>query len=348
MITTKKVKFARAASALVCALAIFVYTGAPTLHAQGADTKLIPGGVPFGVKLYAEGVSVVGVKDVKSGESSTSPARDAGIREKDIILALDGKKVSAAAEVSDIVSQSNGNSIKITVKRGESQFDATLTPVLSDEDGKYRAGLLIRDGTAGIGTVTYVSPEDGSFAGLGHGICESGTTELAPLKRGAVVNVAISGITKGQAGAPGELQGYFSSGKIGTLFGNTECGVYGIFAEYPKGISDETVSVGNTEEIREGDAELWCTTDSSGVGKYAVKISDIDHSGRNIKNFVVTVTDPVLLEKTGGIVQGMSGSPILQNGKLVGAVTHVLVNDPTRGYGIFIENMLKSANRATE
>ncbi len=335
----------RVVSAIVCALAIFVYTGAPTLHALGTDTKLIPGGVPFGVKLYAEGVSVVGVKDVKSSNGNICPARDAGIREKDIILALDGKKVSAASEVSDIVNQSSGNSIKVTLKRGDNEFDATLSPVKSDDDGKYRAGLLIRDGTAGIGTVTYVNPDDGSFAGLGHGICESGTTELAPLKRGAVVNVAISGITKGQAGAPGELQGYFSSGKIGTLFCNTQCGVYGIFAEYPKGISDETVLAGNAEEICEGDAELWCTTDNSGVCKYAVKISDIDHSGRSIKNFVVTVTDPVLLEKTGGIVQGMSGSPILQNGKLVGAVTHVLVNDPTRGYGIFIENMLAAQHR---
>ena len=333
----------RAVSAIVFALAIFVYTGAPTLHALTPDTRLIPGGVPFGVKLYSEGVSVVGVKDVKSGKGSICPAREAGIREKDIILALDGKKVSAAADVSDIVNQSSGNAIKITIKRGDSELDTTLTPVLSNEDGKYRAGLLIRDGAAGIGTVTYVNPEDGRFAGLGHGICEAGTTELAPLSRGAVVNVAISGITKGQAGAPGELQGYFSSGKIGTLFGNTECGVYGIFAEYPKGISDETVTVGGTEEISEGDAELWCTTDSSGVCKYTVKISDIDRSGRSIKNFVVTVTDPVLLEKTGGIVQGMSGSPILQNGKLVGAVTHVLVNDPTRGYGIFIENMLKAS-----
>ena len=340
MITTKKVKFVRAALALVCVLAIFAYTGAPTLQAVGTDIRLIPGGVPFGVKLYAEGVSVVGVKDVKCDGNNVSPARNAGIREKDIILALDERAVSSVAEVSELLAKSNGNAIKVTLRRGNDEFDVTLTPIISDDDGQYRAGIMIRDGAAGIGTVTYVNPKDGSFAGLGHGICESGTSELAPLKRGAVVNVAISGIIKGQVGVPGELQGYFSSGKIGTLFGNTECGVYGIFAEYPKGISGETVPVGNMKEIKEGAAELWCTTDNNGICKYAVKISDIDHSGRSVKNFVVTVTDPILLEKTGGIVQGMSGSPILQNGKLVGAVTHVLVNDPSRGYGIFIENML--------
>ena len=231
----------------------------------------------------------------------------------------------------------------MTVRRGEDEFITELTPVLCADDGKYKAGLLIRDGTAGIGTVTYVDPETGSFAGLGHGICESGSDKLAPLTRGAVVNVTVSGIAKGQPGVPGELKGYFSSGKIGTLFGNTECGVYGVFAEYPRGMCADTVEAAKTGEICAGDAELWCTTDESGVGKYTVQISDIDHSGRSVKNFVVTVTDPVLLNKTGGIVQGMSGSPIIQNGKLIGALTHVLVNDPTKGYGIFIENMLSAA-----
>ena len=344
MITTNKKRLPRAVSSVVCAILIFILAGNQTvLYAASDNTRLIPGGVPFGVKLYAEGVSVVGIADVKCGIEGASPARDAGILEKDIILALNGKRISAVTEVSDIVAASEGAVIKVTVRRGNTEFTTDLTPVRSSEDGKYKAGLWIRDGAAGIGTVTYVSPEDGSFAGLGHGICESGTTELAPLKRGAVVNVTVSGLTKGQVGAPGELKGYFSSGKIGTLFGNTECGVYGVFAKYPDGLSEQAVEVASVGEICVGEAELWCTTDGGGVGKYAVKISEVDHSGRHVKNFVVTVTDPLLLEKTGGIVQGMSGSPILQNGKLVGALTHVLVNDPTRGYGIFIENMLSVA-----
>lgn len=304
------------------------------------NLTLIPGGVPFGVKLYGEGVCVVGISDVPCSKELKSPARDAGMCENDVILEINGQKVSEAAVVADIINKSCGKEIILTIKRGESVLSLGVTPVLSDTDGKYRAGITVREGAAGIGTVTYINPDDGSFAGLGHGICENGTNKLAALTRGAVVNVTISGVQKGQSGAPGELKGYFSSGKIGTLFNNTECGVYGIFAEYPRGIGTEAVEVGIPEELCEGDAEILCTTDGGPVQKYSVKISDIDHSGKRVKNFVVTVTDPALIERTGGIVQGMSGSPIIQNGKLVGAVTHVLIGDPLKGYGIFITNML--------
>ncbi|MBQ8248743.1 MAG: SpoIVB peptidase [Clostridia bacterium] len=307
------------------------------------DVNLIPGGVPFGVKLYSNGVVVVGVGDVTCGTNSVSPARDAGFMERDIIRALNGKAVSEAAEISELVSASEGKPIEFTVKRGDKELTINVTPVISSSDGKYKTGLLIRDSTAGIGTVTYIDPEIGSFAGLGHGICDTDTGELVELTRGTVVNVAISDVVKGQPGIPGELKGYFSSGKIGTIFGNNDCGVYGIFSEYPSGVGNECLPIALSSEIKEGEAELWCTTDGGGVGKYKVNISNIDHSGRNVKNFVVTVTDPTLLECTGGIVQGMSGSPLIQNGKLIGAVTHVLINDPTKGYGIFIENMLASA-----
>ncbi len=337
----------------ICTVAmLIVVCGADTpvyAHGEGGtrpilseDLRLIPGGVPFGVKLYSEGVSVIEVTDVMYKGKATSPARLAGVCAGDIIVSLDGENVSDAARVSEIIASSGGKTIEIAIKRGEEMVSVTLTPTIAD-DGKYKAGIIIKDSTAGIGTVTYINPEDGSFAGLGHGICEGDTGILAPLTRGAVVNVAISGITRGQCGAPGELKGYFCSGKIGTLFTNTECGVYGIFAEYPKGVGTEAVEVGCSEEILAGEAEIWCTTDSSGVQKYTVKISDIEHSKKSTKNFVVTITDPRLIERTGGIVQGMSGSPIIQNGKLVGAVTHVLINDPTKGYGIFIENMLEAA-----
>ena len=307
------------------------------------NVSLIPGGVPFGVKLYSNGVVVVGVGDVTCSAKNVSPARDAGFMERDIIRAVNGKTVSEAAQVAELVSASEGKPIEFTVFRDDKELTINVTPVLSETDGKYKTGLLIRDSTAGIGTVTYINPEIGSFAGLGHGICDTDTGELIELTRGTVVNVAISDVVKGQPGIPGELKGYFSSGKIGTIFGNNDCGVYGIFSEYPSGVGNEALPIALSSEITEGDAELWCTTDGGGVGKYTVNISNIDHSGRNIKNFVVTVTDPALLECTGGIVQGMSGSPLIQNGKLIGAVTHVLINDPSRGYGIFIENMLASA-----
>ena len=309
---------------------------------EGAPLELIPGGMPFGVQLTAEGVTVVGVGDVKSGGTLVRPAADAGIAERDVITEVNGTKVNGVAELADAVNSSGESPVKLTVKRGERELFVTVTPVKSDDDGRYRTGMLIKEGMAGIGTVTYIHPSTGSFAGLGHGICDADSGKIVPTERGRVVNVAISGVIKGKPGSPGELQGYFSSGKIGTLFDNRDCGVYGVFCAVPQGALYGAVPVALAKEVCEGEAELLCTTGGDGVGRYKVWLSNVDKSGRGIKNFVVTVTDPALLECTGGIVQGMSGSPIIQNGKLVGAVTHVLVNDPSRGYGIFIKNMLEA------
>ena len=307
------------------------------------DVSLIPGGMPFGVKLYSGGVVVIDVGEVACISGAVSPARDAGIRADDVIRAVNGSEVHTVEEVAALVHAGGGETMTFAVTRDGSEMTFDVTPVLSAEDGKYRAGLFIRDSTAGIGTVTYVEPETACFAGLGHAICDGETGKPLPLSRGTIVNVTISGVIRGQAGFPGELKGYFSSGKIGTLFANNECGVYGVFAELPQGCGSEAVPIALAGEITEGGATVRCTTDGGGVRAYTVNISGIDRSGRGVKNFIVTVTDPALLERTGGIVQGMSGSPILQNGRIVGAVTHVLVNDPTTGYGIFIENMLDAA-----
>lgn len=289
-------------------LAALLCVAITAVGAAAADTsrmQLIPGGVPFGVKLYCEGVLVVGLADVKSSGTAQSPARDAGIKIKDIITGINGNKIMSVDEVVDAISGSGGQPLTFTLKRGEGEITVDLTPVASDEDGKYKTGLWIRDSTAGIGTVTFIDPETGSFAGLGHGICDADTGELVPLNRGIVVNVAISGIVKGQPGCPGELKGYFNSGKIGSLIRNTDCGVYGVFVELPSGAICDAIPVASADEVVEGRAELYCTTDSGGIGRYTVQISNIDHSGREVKNFVVTVTDEALLSKTGGIVQGM-------------------------------------------
>ena len=180
-------------------------------------------------------------------------------------------------------------------------------------------------------------------SGSPHPASDSETGALMPLSRGIVIDVTISGIQKGQSGVPGELKGHFASGKIGSLLGNTHAGVYGFMTEIPQGISDKNaLPIALKNEIRDGDATLLCTLDDGGICSYTVSIRKLKNSLDN-KNMEITVTDPALLEKTGGIVQGMSGSPIIQNGKLIGAVTHVLINDPTKGYGIFIENMLASA-----
>lgn len=333
-------------------LILFVVTAitlivlASPLSAADGGRMLIPGGVPFGVRLCHEGVTVVGLPDVGTGGTgSGSPAKDAGIRVRDIILSVDGKRVTSAADMAAMIGECGGKTLDLTLRRGDGELTISVTPVLSD-DG-YKAGLWIRDSTAGIGTVTFIDPATGAFAGLGHGICDSDTGELVKPGRGIVVNVAISGVEKGQAGAPGELRGYFSSGKIGSLTGNTECGVFGVFAELPEGMSGDAKAIpaATSAETHDGDAEIICTSDS-GTGRYKVRISGIDRSGRPVKNFVVTVTDPDLIAKTGGIVQGMSGSPIIQDGKLIGAVTHVLVNSPEKGYGIFIDNMLAAGRAA--
>lgn len=301
--------------------------------------RVYPGGMPFGVKFFTNGVTVVGFSDVECNGRQINPAREAGLRQKDVITHVNGRALADAADLTEAVEASGGKALVLVCQRGNRTLEITVTPTLADGEGKYKTGILIRDSGAGIGTVSFILPESNYFAGLGHGICDTDTGALVPICRGTVVDVTISGITKGQSGTPGEIRGFFNPGKTGMLLGNTECGVYGIFSDTPKP-SCEPVSIALKDELREGEAHILCTLDEGGIGRYTVTISDINRNADGGKCFTVTVTDPVLLEKTGGIVQGMSGSPILQDGKLVGAVTHVLVGDPTRGYGIFIENML--------
>ncbi len=302
--------------------------------------KLYPGGMPFGVKFFTEGVLVVGFCDIDNGAGAVNPAYAAGLRQKDIITAVNGENLSCAAQLTATIEKSGGNPVTITYTRNSIVYNVTLTPVYSEADGRYKTGVWVRDSGAGIGTVTFVIPSGYSFAGLGHGICDSDTGTLIPMQRGVVTAVTISGLTRGEPGNPGEVKGYFSSGKCGTLIGNTEFGVYGIFSEVPAAFPEEPLPVASKYQVKEGAAYIWCTLDTNQVTKYTVEISAINTGSDSNKCFTVTVTDPALLEKTGGIIQGMSGSPIIQNGRIIGAITHVLINDPTRGYGIFIENML--------
>ena len=304
--------------------------------------QVYPGGMPFGVKFFTSGVTVVGFSDVEAGGKTVNPAREAGLRQKDVITHVDGRELADAADLTAAIEASDGHPITFRCLRGEKTLDFTVTPVLSGDEGRYKTGILVRDSGAGIGTVSFIIPESNYFAGLGHGICDTDTGALVPICRGTVVDVTISGITKGESGAPGEIHGFFNPGKTGTLFGNTDCGVYGVLSHLPKECTS-LVSIALKDELKEGDAYILSTLDGGGIGRYDVSISDINRNAEGGKCFTVTVTDPDLLEKTGGIVQGMSGSPIIQNGKLVGAVTHVLVSDPSRGYGIFIENMLSAA-----
>ena len=310
--------------------------------------ELYPGGMPFGVKFFTSGVLIVGFCDIDNGSGTQNPARSAGLQVKDVITEINGQELTCAAQLTTTIENSGGKAISLTYTREGEEHTVDVTPIFSHADGRYKTGIWVRDSGAGIGTVTFISPEDQSFAGLGHGICDNDTGEVIPMQRGIVTEVTISGITKGVPGDPGEIKGYFNSGKCGTLLKNTDLGVYGIFAQLPAECPEGPLPAASRDQVKEGDAYIWCTLDTNEIGKYSVGISNVNYGSDSNKCFTVTITDPALLEKTGGIIQGMSGSPIIQDGRIIGAVTHVLINDPTTGYGIFIENMLGQMDGLTE
>lgn len=305
------------------------------------QNRLIPCGNVFGVKFFTKGVMVIRLSEVESSDGSVSPSKEAGLKEGDVIQSINGMRVNTAEEMADAVEKSKGEGMEIVYVRNANEYITVLTPVLSLSDRKYKTGIWVRDSTAGIGTMTCYNPSTGEFAGLGHGICDVDTGLLMPLLSASVVDVEITDIIKGRRGTPGELKGDFDSIRKGKLMNNTESGVYGIMDKCPDGVENEPCEIGLADEIYEGKAYILCELDENGVEEYEINITKIRSDNTEGKNFVIEVTDSKLIEKTGGIVQGMSGSPVIQNGKLVGAVTHVLVNSPSKGYGIFIQNMLK-------
>ena len=311
------------------------------------ETVVMVCGTPFGIKLYTKGVLVVGLSDVETVAGNANPAAAAGICVGDTILQVNGQEVNTGSEVSALIRGCGGKRVTLRVERDGVAFDAAFTPVkVAGEEG-YRAGLWVRDSAAGIGTLTFYHPGDGTFAGLGHAVCDVDTGEVMSLSGGEIVPARIFGITKGKAGKPGELKGCFETGSWGTLTKNGVNGLYGTLSAYPFGW--QTMAVAHRQQVQEGAAQIVCTVDGTRPQVYDVTIEKVRYGGADsTRNLVIRVTDPELLAKTGGIVQGMSGSPIIQDGKLVGAVTHVLVDDPTRGYGIFAENMLTTAETVSE
>lgn len=312
------------------------------IQLKAGDSVLV-GGVPFGVKFFSGSMTVSGFADVDGENGSSSPAYEAGIREKDVILKINGEKVKTAEEVTRTVEKSDGKTLDFLCNRNGKEISFDVIPIKSITSNTYKIGIWIKDSTSGIGTVTFIDKQSGFFGGLGHGICSNETGELVPIRRGIVCNVTISGVEKGKVGTPGEIRGFFSGGKTGVVTVNCDCGVFGIFSTLtPNPKYCEPIEIGGRNEVQNGKATILCTLSENTVNEYGIEISK-DSTEENSKSFTVTVTDPKLLEETGGIVQGMSGSPILQNGKLIGAITHVLVNDPAKGYGIYIENMLEAA-----
>ena len=336
--------FCRAAILLTVISNIFALTCVGITASDIYPDRVYVGGMPFGVKFYSNGIIIVGFTEIETKEGVKTPAYDAGLRINDIITHINGKEVDTSDELIKLIENNMTDEIEITYLRAGNENKVKFTPSLCKTDGKRKTGMWIRDTTAGIGTVTYIIPETGEFAGLGHGICDSDTGELLKMERGTVVDVRISGISKGIPGTPGELKGYFTSDKSGVLLGNTLCGVYGVMADIPELlVPEKNVEIADRSEVHTGDAYIWCTLDDNVPHKYNIEINEIHTESTDNRSFLITVEDEELIEKTGGIVQGMSGSPIIQDGKLIGAVTHVLVNNPTEGYGIFIENMLDAA-----
>lgn len=303
------------------------------------EPVLIPCGNPFGIKLLTDGVIVIEVSSFETSSGMRAPAMDAGIKMGDIIKTINGQKIRSNEDIADVIEKSGGNKLTIKLVRNDTNIIVNVTPGMCESDGSYRVGLWVRDSSAGIGTVTFYDPETGVFAGLGHPVCDVDTGNILPLSEGEVVDVTVNGIKRGTSGIPGELIGSFTSNSaVGSLELNCENGLYGTLSEYKA--DSEAVPLGMRQEIDVGDAYIYTTINGTEPKKYSIVIEKIDlQDSCGSRNMIIRVTDKELLEKTGGIVQGMSGSPIIQNGKLVGAVTHVFVNNPTKGYAIFADTM---------
>ncbi len=292
------------------------------------ELKLIPGGEVFGIRINEPYVVVA---DCKDGSE---------FQRKDTILSVNGIEVSEPMQVCAEIEKSGGKALTFEILRSGEKKTVTATPIL--ENGVYKLGITLKDTSAGIGTVTFIDPETLVFGGLGHGVSGNEGSSLAEIEEGEALGVILGGIKRGESGKPGELSGILGKKHYGEISKNNECGVFGKLDSYDAS-SKNAIPVAAKSEIKIGNAEIISTVKSGKTGNYKVEITEINQNETGSKCFKIRVTDSMLIALTGGIVRGMSGSPIIQDGKLIGAVTHVMVSDPTEGYGIFIENMLNAA-----
>lgn len=303
-----------------------------------SDKSVVVGGEAFGLKMYTNGLIVVGFSDIQTKDGRENPAKEAGIEKGDLLKTLDGTLLRENSDVSRLINEAGGKEVTLTLERNGEKKTVTLTSALCSEDGKYKAGMWVRDSAAGIGTVSFYDPETGMFVGLGHGIYDVDTDTLLPAAKGQIVSTTVTSVKKGTKGSPGELQGIFEQEKvIGELYGNTVLGVYGRLSS---GVMGESYPIALKQDIKVGEAKIITPKIGGGKEEFSVEILSVtnDDKGKG-KNMVIEITDERLISERGGIVQGMSGSPIIQEGRLVGSVTHVLVNNPAMGYGIFAERM---------
>lgn len=312
--------------------------------------ELIPGGNAIGVRLNTKGVLVVAVTDVIDIKGNrSSPAKDAGLKVGDSIIEINGIKVQDAEHVVKILNNIKDANVKIVVQRNKVEFVTEAKPVQSIQDNCYRLGIWVRDKTSGIGTLTYYDKETKEFGALGHGIVDMDTGGLLSVEKGKIMNAKISKIEQGKKGTPGEIRGVFyeTNNLLGDIDINSQYGIYGTIEENDmSSLQNKSIPIGFKEEVKIGKAYIMTTIDDNKVEKFEIEIIKLHPQLKaDQKSMIIKITDKKLLDKTGGIVQGMSGSPIIQDEKLVGAITHVFVNDPTKGYGIYIEWMLEQKNK---
>ena len=311
------------------------------------DIELYAGGNSVGVRVSTDGVLAVGYSSLAMGEGEIeSPAQNGGIQIGDRLISVNGDKIKNSKDLSKKINESKSENVEILIERNGEKITKNIN-LSKNADGDYKIGLWVRDSTAGVGTLTFYDKESGKYGAIGHPITDSETEKILSIKNGDLLNSSIISIKKGVKGNPGELRGIFSSDKtpIGNVTGNTQCGIFGSMnTENLKNINNKTYKVGWRDEIQPGPAQIITTIDEEGPKLYDIEIVKLaKQDSISTKSMVIKITDERLLEKTGGVVQGMSGSPIIQNDKIIGAVTHVLVNKPEVGYGIYIEWMLKDA-----
>lgn len=312
------------------------------------EKLLIPGGHSVGVRMDVKGVLVVGLEEIETPTGAIiNPGLEAGLQIGDSILEIDGTKVDSAKEVRDEINKLKKD-VRLKVKRKDDIINVKLTPVLSVDDNLYKIGVWVKDKTAGIGTLTFYNPTDNSFGALGHGITDPETGTILSVAKGELLNSKVESVKQGKAGVPGEIKGIFyeADEPLGKLTINTEYGIFGTtYQNIENPLYQKPMSIGYQNQVKKGTAYILTTLEGNTIEKYSVSIEKINRQTKaGTKSMVIKVTDERLLEKSGGIIQGMSGSPIIQDDKIIGAVTHVFVNDPQKGYGIFIEWMLQNPN----
>lgn len=308
---------------------ILVYSSQKEAINKSSNMEICLGGEAVGIKLLATGVLIMGVD-----------RDDTNLQIGDVILSVNNEKIDTNSKLLEFAKKSNGNELQLKINRKNEIIDINILPILDELSKEYKLGLWVKDSSAGVGTITFYEKKSGKFAALGHAVTETKENYILQVDSGGITNTNIYSIKKGVAKVPGELKGTITTNVMGDIAKNTEVGVFGFLKDKTTIDDKNKIEIMPKTEIREGEASIFCTLDNNKKSEYKVKIQKVLLTSSGNKNMIIQIIDEELLNKTGGIIQGMSGSPIVQDGKLIGAVTHVFLNDPTRGYGVFVENMI--------